>query len=126
MTPARKLKLISIITGAIIGVFVSEFPPYRSYAPDAIARSVIAEEIALTGSRPDIEWQDGARKLWQNDPAEVSFYEIEDAAAQNRILESVRKHLAESDLPSIVVRFFPKGRTRTHPVKEIRYILIQK
>jgi hypothetical protein len=126
MIRTHKRTLICVIAVAIAGVVVSAFPPYRSYAPDAIVRSVIAEEIAPTGSRPDLEWQDGARKLWQNDPAEVRFYGIEDAAAQNRILESVRKHLAESDLPSIAVRFFPKGRTSTHPVKETRYILIQK
>ena len=126
MTRTRKFTLISVIADAIAGVVVAAFPPYCSYAPDAIVRSVIAEEIAPTGSRPDIEWQDGARNLWRSHPAEVRFYGIEDAAAQNRILESVRKHLAESDLPSIAVRFFPKGRTSTHPVKEARYILIQK
>ncbi|HXB02442.1 MAG TPA: hypothetical protein VNV15_06455 [Opitutaceae bacterium] len=126
MTRPRKLTLFSVIAAAIAGVVVAAFPPYRSYAPDAIVRSVIAEVIIPTGSQPGIEWEDGARKLWQNHPAEVQFYGIEEAAAQNRILESVRKHLAESDLPSIAVRFFPKGRTRTHPVKEILYILIQK
>src|SRR5581483_1757832 len=130
MTRTRKrLALICAVVVAIVSGVMTAFPPYRSYTPDAIVHSVIAEAIIPAfpaDARPDVEWEDGARRLWQSHPAEVRFYGIEEAVVQNRILESVRQHLAKSNLSSIAVCFFPKGRTSTHRVEEIRYLLIQK
>jgi len=126
MTRTRTLALICTVVLATGGVAVVTVPPYRTYAPEAVVRSVISEALLPTDARPEIEWRDGARKFWQNQPAEVRFYGVEEAATQNRILDSVRKHLAESDLPGIAVLFFPKGRTSTHPVEAMRSVLIQK
>lgn len=129
MSRPRKLASIGAITVIAIASSLALYPPNHSYTPDTLVRSVIAEAVVPAfpdNARPDIEWENGARRLWQNHPAEVRFYGMEDREAQNRVLKSVRKHLVESDLPNIGVRFFPKGRTSKHPVREIRYVLVQQ
>jgi hypothetical protein len=126
MTHTRKFVLVGMIVIATVGVVFVTVPPYRTYAPESVVQSVISEAILPTDARPEIEWTDGARKFWRTHPAEVRIFGLEEVAAQDRILNSVRKHLAETDLPEIVVRFFPKGRTSTHPVEAMRYTLIRK
>ena len=126
MTTTRVSVLISSVIVASVAVVMIEVPPYRIYAPEAVVQSVLADAIVPANTRPEIEWTDGTRKLWRSYPAEVRFYGIEDAVIQNRVLDSVRKHLSESNIPRIAVRFFPKGKTSSHPVEQLRFIVIQK
>ncbi len=126
MILTRQFVSVCIVVLAALAVVIFVIPPYRTYKPEGIVRSVIAEAILTTDIRPEIEWNDGARKFWRSQSAEIRFYGVEEFPTQNRILNSVRKHLVKSDLPEIAVRFFPKGRTNTNPVEEIRFILIEK
>jgi hypothetical protein len=74
MTHPRTLALVCTVVIATVAVVMVTVPPYRTYAPEGVVRSVISEAILPTDARPEIEWTDGARKLWQSHPAEIRFY----------------------------------------------------